>query len=1191
MSKNKIIKLLSVIMCMSFITSHVPLVHSQGSDGSDLIITDIDISNKCFSSGDTFSIYVTVQNRGREKCPPGSVMISDITGGSISGAGNKIVKVQNVVLQQGESVTYQINGFKATMSSISFAAYCDYGNTYEETDETNNIFNAGITSQKSYADLSVNNIDIENESFRAGDNVNLSLEIINYGGIKIENSDIEYVCTVNGEEYTGTWNMSLKSGEKKIQTLDITADSEILDITINIPDTLSENNIENNTVSKQITSVRTLAYKWENAYLGPCGSVEEGIATDAGNIYIKTDVGGIYRFDREAGKYTPLTLSLDEKFAGSTTAFTVDEKDNNTIYLAAYTSSSLGEHGNKGESMLLRTKNGGDSWQEVCCPVRYTRDYIADKKMLAVDPNCSDVMFTGSFCDGLYKTDNATDDHIQWSKVTIPGYSADEENFNKISCITFDKTKLTSDGKTSDIYISVYNNGIYKSTNGGSVFRKMSGSPVNIVNIKVTSDGVIYAAANTKTESGALYKFENDVWTEISPQSGRDYRDVDVNTENENFIVTITDRVIYYSADAGDTWQRAFNALKETIFTHPWKKTISVENYFVIFDKTKTNKLWFGDWFGTYMTEDVLDTDEPWYQMCEGLEELCLQKLTAPPGENDFYVAGWDLGFLQSTDAMEYVSQKGAINNFMSGTTVDFVKKQPEIIVAAGGADRWQTGDGTGGYSLDGGKTLTAFESMPLLENGIGKEHFGNIAVAADKNENGIPAILAVPVASECLYRSDDFGSTWERVEVEVKKGIKTYAGTIILCSDTTDKDIFYYYNPETGKFFVSTDNGVTFNHTTTLPAAGSAVMRVFYQKEGYIVLALENYGLYLSKDYGQTFDKIEDVECAELVGTGKGTKYDTIFVKGKVNGNEGLFFSDNLGESFVKINNSQYNLSNIPMAVDGDKKQYGVVYVATNGHGVMVGKPDIITGTARFEGEDINPGSKYELAEQDGTVSVLGGGEGNSSLGTSQYIKVKYNAPIEGNYKFNVRFTSLYGKKIYAFINPGSDVSLNHDLAESQKQALGGIYVGYGPYTASSESMAMKQTSFTAGLKKGENTIVFEAHNKPFIDYVEITPPEYCIVSNGKVYSENRKIDGVESSNALSLMSARLLENNAVIGGIYKDERLIEVFFFDEAVTTNSAYEEVLLGNAEIAELDKTGYDIRIFVWENIGNITPVIK
>ena len=136
-----------------------------------------------------------------------------------------------------------------------------------------------------------------------------------------------------------------------------------------------------------------------------------------------------------------------------------------------------------------------------------------------------------------------------------------------------------------------------------------------------------------------------------------------------------------------------------------------------------------------------------------------------------------------------------------------------------------------------------------------------------------------------------------------------------------------------------------------------------------------------------------------------------------------------------------------------------------------------------------------------------------------------------------------------------------------------------------------MQEASFTAKLKKGENTIIFEAHNKPFIDYIEITPPQNCVINNGKVSDDNRKIGSLETHNTVTLQSAELLENNTVIGGLYKNDKLINVFFFDTDVTTSLAYEEVSLGSVEISEEDKTEYEIRIFVWEDITNIKPVIK
>jgi hypothetical protein len=100
-------------------------------------------------------------------------------------------------------------------------------------------------------------------------------------------------------------------------------------------------------------------------------------------------------------------------------------------------------------------------------------------------------------------------------------------------------------------------------------------------------------------------------------------------------------------------------------------------------------------------------------------------------------------------------------------------------------------------------------------------------------------------------------------------------------------------------------------------------------------------YGLWHSTDSGASFQKLADVEQADVVGFGKATPgktYPAIYVNAKVSGVRGIFRSDDAGATFVRINDNQHQFGSANSAITGDPNLYGRVYLGTNGRGVVFG-------------------------------------------------------------------------------------------------------------------------------------------------------------------------------------------------------------------------------------------------------------
>ena len=100
------------------------------------------------------------------------------------------------------------------------------------------------------------------------------------------------------------------------------------------------------------------------------------------------------------------------------------------------------------------------------------------------------------------------------------------------------------------------------------------------------------------------------------------------------------------------------------------------------------------------------------------------------------------------------------------------------------------------------------------------KANNGYLAVASDVNEDGVATILSTPI-NHYVYRTTDYGKTWSKID-SLPKGL--YANfnhyNDPIEADGVNKDIFYAYEANAGSFYLSKNNGESFEAISHLPKA-----------------------------------------------------------------------------------------------------------------------------------------------------------------------------------------------------------------------------------------------------------------------------------------------------------------------------------------------------------------------------------
>lgn len=277
-------------------------------------------------------------------------------------------------------------------------------------------------------------------------------------------------------------------------------------------------------------AVKSEPYVWKNVKWGGGGYVTGIVAhPSAPNLlYIRTDVGGCYRWDAANQRWIPLLdwvpLSHQNLFGGEGIA--IDPSNPNNVYFAA----GMFNYWRGGPWDVLKSADQGKTWKRTNLNVvMHGNDFpgALNGERLIVDPNDGNVLYFGSRNDGLWKSTNAA---ASWQRV---------ESFPKgtpgvgITFVAIDRTTGRAGSPSSTVYAAVRSHGVYRSMDAGLSWTLMAGSPVGPHREAIASDGTLYV-----THDDGLSKFSGGAWTNISPpQERRNFSAISVDPTNPNVLV------------------------------------------------------------------------------------------------------------------------------------------------------------------------------------------------------------------------------------------------------------------------------------------------------------------------------------------------------------------------------------------------------------------------------------------------------------------------------------------------------------------------------------------------------------------------------------------------------------------------------------------------------------------------------
>jgi photosystem II stability/assembly factor-like uncharacterized protein len=707
-------------------------------------------------------------------------------------------------------------------------------------------------------------------------------------------------------------------------------------------------------------SLRTQLYVWRNVRIVAGGFVN-GILfhpTDKNVRYVKTDMGGAYRWDARAAAWVPLTDWASQKDWNlrGVESIGMDPSDPARVYLALGTYTGNGVD----NGAMLRSSDYGRTWQRTDMPFKMggNENGRSAGERLAVDPNDGRILFFGSRNDGMWRS---ADRGATWTKVTTFPITG-RTNGIGIAFVLFDRSSGAKGAPTSTLYagVSAPEVSLYRSTDGGVTWSPVPGEPSGMLAHQgaLAADGTLYltygnAPGPNGMTAGAVWKYDTrrNVWTDISPIAGGGgggFAGLSIGGAHEPQLVMVStldhwgpSDDIFRSTDSGAHWvgvqEKAVRdpSLSPYLF---WGKPTPRFGWWIgalAIDPFDTSHVMYGTGATIWETRDAADAESArpthWSVGANGIEETAVIDLISPPAGAHLLSGLGDIGGFRHDD-LNVSPPMGMYENPNSNNVdcLDFAEHAPTVIVRVGrGGERAR-----GALSTDGGTTWAPFPTEPTTG---GRRGSASIAISAD----GSTLVWASGGAASV---SHDRGATWTPCT-----GYPMRARVI---SDRVNPSLFYAFSTADGKIYASTDGGLTFAARAGDaggPGDNDARLRAVPDHTGDLWL-IDNKGLYHSTDGGATFQKLTSTDVASAVGFGKaapGRDYVALYLIGTVGDVAGFFRSDDAGATWVRINDDQHQYGLVGPII-GDPRIYGRAYLGTNGRGILYADPATSTASSR---------------------------------------------------------------------------------------------------------------------------------------------------------------------------------------------------------------------------------------------------
>lgn len=724
-----------------------------------------------------------------------------------------------------------------------------------------------------------------------------------------------------------------------------------------------------------------IPYRWNSVTVGGGGFSPDIVFSplEPGLAYLRTDIGGLYRYDRHAQRWFALQDAMSEGNYFGVESVAPDPRDANVVYAA------VGMY-RSGPSAILRSENRGATWRIVPVPFRMggNEDGRGLGERLAIDPQDTDILYFGSRQDGLQRS---TDRGLTWSHVDTFPSAAQETGASTrvragIGFVVFDRRRREDGVPTKTIFVGVADRGshhLFCSVDAGVSWQPIANEPradLLPVRAQLDDDGVLFVAYSNDIgpngiTAGAVFKLDTatNAWQDITPPAalgpagGFMALSLDPRQPGTLLVATVDwwkDRdTIWRSADAGRTWTN-LRPLSEIDATATpflrWGETRANFGWWMAglaIDPFDSNHVVYTTGATVYATDRLVPAPASkqtvWRPWVDGIEETAVLALASPTQGPPLLSGFGDIGGFVHEDL--HVSPPTMYVNPIFNNTehLDIAGLAPNVVVRTG---RPRSGNAAAAWSQDFGRTW-----MPLDGPGIASPSMSSAAADGGEHRTQLTAVavsadgttfLAVQGigAQRIAALTRDHGRTWTPVH-----GLPEYARPV---ADRVDARRFYALNLDHSKIFGSYDGGASFvalaggglpkppraepgprgRATTQLAATPGRAQDLWLTSGGE---------LYHSMDGGRRFVRAQINLAITALAFGKPKTdrgYPTLFAIGARGKLSAIWRSDDAGANWSRINDAEHEYGRRFRVIAGDPRVFGRVYLGTDGRGLLYGEP-----------------------------------------------------------------------------------------------------------------------------------------------------------------------------------------------------------------------------------------------------------
>ena len=750
-------------------------------------------------------------------------------------------------------------------------------------------------------------------------------------------------------------------------------------------------------------AARTELYVWKNVKVGAGGFIP-GIVfspVEKGLAYLRSDMGGAYRWDDKLQRWLPLHDRLAESNFFGTESIAPDPRDANVVYIAAGMYS-------REPAAMMRSRDRGQTCEifPVDFPMGGNENGRGVGERLAVDPNSTNILCFGSRYDGLQKS---TDSAETWKKVaSFPvagsgrpqppaggrgfGFLGGGGGLNQgagLSFVVFDPSSGSPGAPTPVIYVGSTDPNaahLFRSTDAGETWEAVPGQPAKEMlpsHAALDSKGILYVSYGNRVgpnnvTDGAVWKLDTKTreWTDVTPDKSPDrspggYGGIAVDRQRPDTIAVATlnrwrpGDTVWRSTDGGATWNdirgKSERDVSETPFllwgeAEPrlgwWMAALAIDP----FDSDHACYATGATIYATHefgkVNSDAITHWKPWVN---GIEQTAVIALMSPAAGPHLISAFGDIsGFTHEDLAISPPIHSNP--TFGNTNLLDYAGRNPNVVLRAGTP---RENGATLAYSEDSGRTWKPLSNPPQPPEpaapaaahgdqrqpaGVGRERGGRFGrgrggVGLTVSADG-QAILATP---RVAMITRDRGQSWQPIN-GLPAGVRPVA-------DRVDPEKFYAIDFAKGTFCTSTDGGTSFATIAShgLPDTSADTPRnreAMWPLQATLDRAgdlwfLGRAGWFHSTDGGATFGKIEHAPETNAMSFGKappGKDYPAIFCVGTLDGIKAIWRSDDVGASWIRTNDDEHLWGTRFRCIAGDPRIFGRVYVGTDGRGILYG-------------------------------------------------------------------------------------------------------------------------------------------------------------------------------------------------------------------------------------------------------------